>query len=265
MKCHQCGFESELDYPVCPQCQAQLQVNPAARHILQALKDSLFLVICVLFSVSVVISLVAGSLSVPSILIVVFLWLTYAQSRKDIADAKHLRCVSGAVYANYVITYVMAGVLLVLGLICAAAIGLLSSDTALMESVISGLADMNLGELSAVLAFIPSAVIAVVFVIAAGIIVAVNIFSMRYIHRFAQSVYKSIEAGALNIKHANTAKIWLFIFGGASAFNCLTSLSNEQISLFLSSGADAAACIIAGLLIRKYFTAAPAQQQPSEE
>lgn len=267
MKCHQCGFESELDYPVCPQCQAQIQSNPAAQSILKALKDSLFLVICILFSVSVVMALANDSLSVPSILIAVFLWLTYAQSQKDIADAKHLRCISGAVYANYVITYVAAGLVLLLGVIFTAAFSLIAGDPGLIEGMLADVADVDIGALTEMFAIIPSAVILVVFAIVAAIIVVMNVFSMRYIHRFAQSVYKSIEAGALNLKYVDTAKIWLFVFGGFSAISCLSSLSDGLITAALSTGADAAACILAGLLIRKYFTATPApvQQLPSEE
>lgn len=261
MKCHQCGFESELTYPVCPQCQAQLQPNPAAQSILKALKDSLFFVICILFSVAVVMSLAADSLSVPNILIAVFLWLVYAQSKKDIADAKHLRCVSGAVYANYVITYVAAGLVLVLGIICTAAFGLIASDPTLIEAMLADVADVDLDALTQMFAIIPSTLILVVFVIVAAIIVVLNIFSMRYIHRFAQSVYKSIEAGVLKLKYVDAAKAWLFVFGGFAAVICLSSLSDGQITAAFSSGADAAACIIAGILIRKYFSVTPAPEQ----
>ena len=267
MKCHQCGFDSELDYPVCPQCQAQIQPNPAAQSILGALKDSLFLVICILFSISVVMALANDSLSVPNILIAVFLWLTYAQGRKDIADAKHLRCVSGAVYANYVIAYVAAGLILVVGIICTVAFGLIAGDPSLMEGMLADVTDVDLGALTEVFAVVPSALILVVFVIVAAIIVVLNIFSLRYIHRFAQSVYKSIEAGALNLKHVNAARNWLFIFGGFSAISFLSALSDGLVTSALNTGADAAACILAGLLIRKYFTAAPApvQQISSEQ
>ncbi len=267
MKCHQCGFESELDYPVCPQCQAQIQSNPAAQSILKALKDSLFLVICILFSVSVVMALANDSLSVPNILIAVFLWLTYAQSQKGTADAKHLRCISGAVYANYVITYVAAGLILLLGVIFTAAFGLIADNPSLIEGILADVTDVDVAALTQMFAVIPSAVILTVFVIVAAIIVVMNIFSLRYIHRFAQSIYKSIEAGALNLKYVDTAKIWLFVFGGFSAINCLSALFGGQFNGAISSGADAAACILAGLLIRKYFTAAPApvQQLPSEE
>ena len=88
-----------------------------ADQLLPALKDPLFLVVCILLSISCLLSLSAGSVPLIDILITVFLWLTYAQARKDIADAGHLRCVSGALYAQYVIVYVVAGLLLVVGVI----------------------------------------------------------------------------------------------------------------------------------------------------
>lgn len=128
MKCANCGFESEQNYSVCPQCQANTQSNPAAQKILCVLKDPLFLVICILMSISCAISLAADNLPLINILITVFLWLTYAQSRKEIADAKHLRFISGAVYANYVINYVIAGLVVILGVIFAVAFGLIASN-----------------------------------------------------------------------------------------------------------------------------------------
>ncbi len=258
MKCPKCGFESELTYPVCPQCQAEIQPNPAAQRILLLLKDTLFLVLCILTSVSCVMSISAGNMPLINILITVFLWLTYSQSRKDIANAKHLRCVSGVVYANYVITYVVAGLIVVLGVILTAAIGYIVSDPLFLESMLTDVTEVDLSMLTELLAVVPSAIVLVVFIIAAAIVVVVNIFSMRYIHRFVQSVYKSIEAGALDLKHVNTAKIWLFIFGGFAAINILSA---ESTTAMVAAAADCATCIIAGILINKYLSDAPALEK----
>lgn len=257
MKCPNCGFESELTYPVCPQCQAQIQPNPAAGKILGALKDSLFLVICILMSATCVLSMAADNLPLINILITVFLWLTYAQSRKNIADAKHLRCVSGAVYANYVITYVGAGFVAVAGVICAVAFGLFLGDPAFMEALTAELGDVDLAPIVEMLAFVPSGLIMAIFLIVAAGMVVLNIFSLRYIHRFAKSVYQSIEAGALKLDYPNVTKIWLFIFGGFAALSCLSSLSDGSLMLALSSGAESGACILAGILIGRYLSASP--------
>lgn len=258
MKCTNCGFESELSYPVCPQCQAEVQPNPAAHKILPALKDPLFLAICILMSVSCVLSLAAGNVPLVNILITVFLWLTYAQSRKGIADAKHLRCVSGAVFADYVITYVSAGLVVLVGVIFTAAFGFIAGDPTFLETLLSGFADVDYAAVAQAFAIIPSGIILFIFIFAAAIIVVVNIFSLRYIHSFAQSVYQSIETGVLKLKHATAAKVWMFIIGGSSAISCFSSLADGQLQSFLSSAASGAVGIIAGLLIHKYLSDGPA-------
>lgn len=264
MKCPNCGFESELNHPTCPQCQAEIQSNPAAQKILSALKDALFLVICILMSASCVLSLAADNVPLLSILLTVFLWLTYAQSYKGIADAKHLRCISGTVYADYVINYVVAGLVVVLGLIFAAAFGMLFNEPAFLEEIWVELEIADYVALSQLPAAIPSGLIVFVSILAAGIIVVVNIFSLRYIHRFAQSIYQSIETGTLKLKHATATKVWMFILGGGSAVSCLTNLTSTQPLLFLGGAADAATCIIAGLLIHKYFPDEPTAPVPTE-
>lgn len=254
MKCTKCGFESELDHPVCPQCQAEIRPNPAAQKILRALRDPLFLVICILMSISCAVSLAADALPLISILITVFLWLTYAQSRKEIADAKHLRCISGAVYANYVITYVVAGLIVIVGIIFTVAFGLIAGNPDFLETFFSELIDVDFAAYSQALTLIPSGIILVVFVFIAAILVVINIFALRYIHRFAQSVYQSIEAGVLSLKHVTTTKVWMFIIGGLSAVSCLSNLANDAFEAFLSSASSGAICILAGLLIHKYFS-----------
>lgn len=266
MKCTNCGFENQQDVCVCSQCQTPLQQDPVAQPILRALKDSLFLIICILMSASCLFSLANGNVPLINILLTVFLWLTYSQSKKNVVDTKHLRCVSGAVFANYVITFVLAGVVLLLGLIFTLFYGVIVSDPALMSAITMEIAGIDSAEVTALLSVLPGAgvVIFIVFLLIAAAVALFNIFSMRYIHRFAKSVYQSVENGVLDLQYVNAAQIWLFIFGG---FGAISALSAEGVTSFLIAAAEAAACILAGLLIRKYFTAAPVpvQQISSEE
>ena len=70
MKCNQCGFEAAQDSLFCPQCGERMIQDVASRSVfadqlLPALKDPLFLVVCILLSISCLLSLSAGS--VPQI------------------------------------------------------------------------------------------------------------------------------------------------------------------------------------------------------
>ena len=190
MKCNKCGFEAAQGNTFCPQCGEQMAHNVAPHgtfttQILAALKDPLFLVVCILMSVSCLMSLSAGSVPLINILITVFLWLTYAQSRNDIVDAKHLRCVSGALYAQYVISYVVAGLMLVMGVLFAVGFGIISGSA-------GNFWDMVLGELAQdesvllLLELLPSisaTIIIIACAIVSAIVVVVNVFITRYLHR----------------------------------------------------------------------------------
>ena len=256
MKCEACGYESENSFNFCPGCGAAIQnteisQNPAANAILCALKDKLLLVICILLSASCIFSLAADSIPLLNILTTVFLWIAYAKSRKDIADAEQLRCVSGTVYAQYVITNVVSIIFMVVGVICFAAFDAIAGQPAIWEAIAEELGTdiLPVAELTG---SIFAVVFASVFIFIGALMLVLNIFSMRYIHHFAKSVYQSIQNGALELKHIKATYVWLFIFGACSAIGAVSSLVAD-ITVALNGGASAAAAIIAGLLIRKYF------------
>lgn len=229
-------------------------VETVANKVLPALKDTMFLVICILMSVSCLISLSLGNLPLINILATVFLWLTYAKSRKDIVDTEHLRCISGTIYAEYVIAYVVAVLFVVVGIILAIAFSFLTQESTLMQDVLSAISeDIVSSSILNLIASVSGIILLVAFVFLAGIIVVVNLFITRYIHRFVKSVYQSVEANALELKHTNAAKICLYIMGGFSAVSALSYLGSPL--LFLSHAADCAVAFFAARLIQKYFQA----------
>ena len=161
MKCTNCGFESISDFKFCENCGAPAPVletaepQGAENRLLSVLKDKLFFVICILFSVSAATAIVNGGIPVFNILFTVFFWLVYSQAQKGIVSAKHLRCISGTVYANYVVVNVVSIILIVCGVIIAFAIGLLSGSTDLVDSF-----SIDFGEFSPAFAAIPQALLA---------------------------------------------------------------------------------------------------------
>ena len=247
-------FEPQQEFTPCPEEQIVTPVQTVADKVLPALKDSLFLVICILMSVVSLISLSLGNLPVIEILATVFLWLTYAQATKGIVDTKHLRCISGTVYAQYVITYVVAGLIFVAGIIIAAAFSFVMQDPSLAGSIQSVF--LELDDTAAVLASLLLAgsgvIVMVVFAVCAGLVILVNIFMIRYIHRFIKSVYTSVNANALELKYVTAASVCLFIISGCSGISALTAL--PSVTSMLYNGTTCATCILAGLLIRKYFS-----------
>ena len=261
MKCNECVYESEQGSSYCPRCgdgpqPEAVSQNTAAMTVLAALKDNLFLVLCILMSASCILSLSADNLPLISILTTVFLWLVYAQSRKDITDAKQLRNVSGTIYAQYVLNNVLAIILLVVGVIFAVAFGMIAESPEIMDALYGSL--MEIDESSLVFAEVLHAgagvIILVVFAIAAIAIGIINIFSLRYIHRFAKSVYQSIQTGVLELKHVGATRGWLIVFAVCSGIGALSALAVDGLVASLSSAISCAVCIIAVMLINKYLS-----------
>lgn len=260
MKCSNCGFETAQGNAFCPHCGERLihDVQPQgtfAVQVLAALKDPLFLAVCILLSVSCLMSLSAGSVPLINILITVFLWLTYAQARKDIADADHLRCVSGVLYAEYVIYYVTAGLVLFMGVIFAIGFNIISNSMdGFWEALLGDFAEADVA--ASLLALLPSISGTFIFAVcafASAIMVVVNIFTTRYLHRFAKSVYQSIQQGVYAVECAKASKILLFVIGGITVFGSLSDLTSNQFGSFIANASSGGCAIMAGLLIRKYL------------
>ena len=89
MKCSYCGFESNRDYQYCPQCGAVMEKKdagftpppqtdfvyetptPQPEHkIVTALKDKLFLVVCILISACCGLSFLGGGLPIIRIFLI---------------------------------------------------------------------------------------------------------------------------------------------------------------------------------------------------
>lgn len=257
MKCNNCGFESEQDFDVCSACgraveQEYVTINLAKEKILPALKDKLFLVICILMTVSCSLSILNGNIPVIDILLTVFSWLVYASAQKDIADTKNLRCVSGTVYANYVIMNVLAVILVVCGLLIGVSFSAYSNN---MDIIIDAIGEMDE---ATQLAFDMVSdglgwVIAVFFIVVAGIILAINLFGYRKIHRFAKSIYVSIENHNPDmIESADAARAWLWVFAVVGAIGSILGAADSDVLALISSGCGVAIMIIAAILVKRY-------------
>lgn len=267
MKCAHCGYEQPNPFVYCPACgkaiaqdeivSAQAVQTAASQSVLKMLQNKLFLAICILVSASTVLSLSSDGLPLLSILMSVFLWLTFAQSRSGIANPQHMRCISGTIYAEYVIAWVASILLAVCGGIFALASGFISGNQAIKDQLM-----LELPELMGDSAFIIEWLVVSGMGILAFLILAlavgsalINIFGLRSVHRFARSVYRSVLSGDLRLEKQQAAKSWAIVFGVFSAISALTNLSN--VTAALSEGCIAAAWFIGSHLIRQLSDSAP--------
>ena len=82
--------------------------------------------------------------------------------------------------------------------------------------------------------------------------VVFNIFTMRYLHKFVQSLYRSVEQDADQFKYVKAAKIVLFVLGGLLAVSTLTCLISYDINDCIINAAGCSCYIVAGLLVHKH-------------
>jgi hypothetical protein len=266
MKCNNCGYETEQEFSYCPQCGATTQQptaeiapaeqkNSVAEIIQRILRDQLFLLICILMSVSCGVQLVGSGPNVLSILFTIFLWLAYAQGRTGTVDAKHLRCISGTVYAQYVIVNVGAILVIVIGIILGFAFGTLANNLEIVTEVLSSLdlSAANIMDIQEVFSAVGGTVIFVIFALTGAAMLVLNLFSNRYLHRFAKSVYQSMETGTLELKHTKAAYAWLYVFGIFSGLSLLGNIGSGDLMLIAADLTGCAMPIFAAVLIKKYF------------
>ena len=267
MKCHNCLYETEQPISFCPKCGVQVApapqtefvppVNYAANRATALVRDKLFLAMCILISVSAVISF-----DVISILLTIFLWLTFAKSRKNIVDANHLRQISGTVYASYVLNNIASIILIVCGVIYSA----LMVYAIYNSSGGSGLIDTPLAfyipkitKLLPIKELYPhyltlGILVALGIAISVGGIISllINLLGFRKIHRFVKSVHTGITSNNYELAYLNSVKGWLIFF---AVLRCMGAVSvmGSGISAALASGSQAAAIIITVVLINKYL------------
>lgn len=292
MKCNNCGFEFENELEYCSNCGAArgaevvnkepitnsdnaaevvnqvptISLNNAADKVLGAIKDKLFLIICILLSISCVLSFAGSEMPLIILLAVIFLWIIYSGSKNNIADPKNLRSLSGVVYANYVIVNVLCIILFVAGSILAIAFEMIIEDPEFISELsteINSLGDLGLGisnqELIDLILSIPGFAIFIVFGIGAAVAIVINVLSMRKIHRFVKSTYESVISGELKLMNVNGAKNWLMVLGIFAVIGSVGAIPEATMnSEYIIAAADAlggVVMILASVLINNHFVA----------
>jgi len=284
MRCNNCGFES-LDTAVfCPHCGVKLEKEidetvieqvkiefdeqnetfeqteyiPCFRDKVGAmLKSGLFLTLCILVSASAAFGISAGTVPILNILATIFLWLVFSKARKNQLDIKNLRCLSGVVYASYVINWVIVGIFGFVGVICATFSDFMTSKVDFFEIIdeireeIPQLEDganiiINNTNISLFMK-----IIAFVIIILAVFVALFNVFGIKKIHSFTKSFYQSAAANENMLQRVNATTGWLLFLGIVSAIGALGSISES--SAFLSVGASSASYFVAYALIKKHF------------
>ena len=284
MKCNFCGFEHEEELVYCPRCGRQIEpeapaisLNPMADRLAAVFRSGLYLTICILQSVvalKVLSSFFSGGGGIPvfQVLFTIFLWLGFAQGRRGFVDHLQVRNLSGTVFAYYIVQYVAAGLVAVIGLLFTALFGAIGNSSLIMDELLAEAEFESLAEAELVKVFFGAAggIFLIIFLIAAAGVVLINVFGIRKIHKFLQSTYRSVEFNENRIVCARAAKNWLIVLGSigvaVSALALLTiplqvyagsaaAQSTTTVLSLIPSVCEGFCGIFAGVLINKYFVA----------
>ncbi len=251
MKCSNCNYESDADFAFCPNCGAK-QEQPQSQEVQQQpqfqqpqqqqfqqgyvpyqapqpqpmfysngnerilgfFKDTLFLVVTILFSVYSVLNIL--KLPVIEILFTIFFWIIFAAAKKNAVTSNQVKWVSGTTFAKVIINYVGCGALVVVGIIAMVGTGAVGSALG------SSMGKNGMGVAAGVGSV--GLVILIVLLVAAAISFFITFLGIRPIQKLVQSCYKSLEIGSLHLEKAGSAKVWLMIFGILKGLGALGSL-----------------------------------------
>lgn len=255
MKCVNCGHDNEENARFCQGCGAALETNrnSLSELMLQLLNDNMFMVLCILLSVSVGFSLITANFSVVNILMTIFLWLVFAQSKEGNSSPKHMRCVSGTIFASYIIQWVLCCIYALTGLFFTV-LYFMSKDR-LWEAFYSEFGSY-FGKYFGVFNSVADVVLilfSIGLIIMAIVGACLNAFGRRTIHRFAQSLYKNLEYGQANVVKCGAAQAWMIVYGVINALSAALSLSGGNLSTFLEKGCMSTVFIMGSVLVNKYF------------
>ena len=172
------------------------------------LSSTPFLVLCILYSASIVLGLFGGGFDILGILFCISLWITYAAAREQSAYLKTsgLRFSRGVLTADWVLTWIgiifiaVAGIILVI---------VLMAGGAAADRYSSG---YGYGYGAAIGAGI-GIVLLVALVIGIAIAVLVTIFFLGSLRKFSASVVSAAETGVPAYVKASASRIWLMIVG----------------------------------------------------
>ena len=246
----QAEFEQPATEPV-----VTLEPEPIIKKPILAVKDNLFLVMCILISVATVFSF-----ELIELLLAIGMWIAYANVKSDKSLVSPAKLCATAMKVGYILTWVVSVIALVCGII------LLVSSVALpaifaeagaldviYESEELGLifdefATMGIAqELLILMAFIFLSVFLIVLCV---VMILLNIFFIKNAYKFAESVRDNIEYDGPILK-AKTVSTWVLVLAIFQGVSALGSIGN--FSAFVSTGATVALFIITYMWLKKYF------------
>ena len=228
------------------------------KNIFDAIRDPLFLVICILTSV-----IVALSFDIIYLLLMIGMWMIFASTKNGSSPLPGAKLCAGTLKALYIINWIAIPIMFVGGAIMFIfspfVLGVLKSEFG--QRLIGRFVDLSdlyeelyqltdLGIAIESLEIIMIIGIGVSLMISAIATLLFNIFFHKKLFIFAESLRNSISMPDAPILYANAIKTWTFVFAIINGIGLLGALLT---STFLLSAATTANFIILHIWIKNYF------------
>lgn len=257
MKCTYCNLEQEENFSFCPQCGAPVEEEPpreneVAKRLIPAVKSGKFLAICILLSVSLGCTLLAGSMDLLTLLAMIFMWQVYADARKNILNARHVRCVSGTVYAAYILNYVAAGLLILSAVMLTGALAMAGN---VFQEALDAMHALSITVPPVFSILLAAPLILCIFLGVWGVgYTVLNFLGLGSIHVLIKNTYQGLSTGVFaKMKAAKAACTWLLIFGIFTAIDAASSLFNFELWSGFAAGCNATVYILASTLAKQFL------------
>lgn len=227
------------------------------KNIFDAIRDPLFLVICILTSV-----IVALSFDLIYLLLMIGMWMIFAAVKNGNSPLPGAKLCAGTLKALYILCWVAIPFMFVGGatLFIFSPILIAMFESALdnglghiidLESFFEELeqfSDLGISDESLWVIMIIGAGVALM--IAAIVLLLFNIFFYKKLYVFAESLRDNISDPTQPILHANTVKTWMLVFAIISGISALGFVFTDQ---FLLSGTTTANYILLYIWVKKNF------------
>lgn len=250
-------------------------------------RDTKFLVITILMTVNAVAAVFGGSITINNrtfsinlvavfpILFCIGLWLCWAEGRKRMGDfsTTGLAMISGTAKAQWIVVWVGAIMLLVFGILFIVAAPSVISNfpndvwrlvPGDFYNDIPGMEDFNIfgipGAVGVAKYYYESAAntvaigLGIVMVLVAVVMVILNIFFNKKLHRFAKSICESVKTDKLEVACVVPVKNWLIVsavFSFLGALGVVGSFTN--FLAFAGSLCGGLAAVFASIMIKNYL------------
>ena len=276
MKCPNCLKENNNDALYCLYCGTKLStqtptITAWGTKIIEGIKSKLFLALCILMTVSTACAFVSSGLNIIGVLATIFLWVLYSNTKKGTTSSKGLRNISGTVYASYVVNYVLVGLMAFSGLGFLIFAIISTKETMVLqelEEAITSAQELTTlfpNQITAGMVLTACWMVAILFLFGAVIGIIINIFGVRHIHRTVKASYQSMDNPAVDpTKHANSARVWMWVFGVFTILNGLSAIVSAGFLAGASSACQGVVYILGAMLISRCFLTLPTEPQSVE-